>query len=330
MSCASKRETTRVEDLAYCLMGIFGINMPLLYGEGKRAFTRLQEEIMKVSDDHSLFAWESFWDSSGLLATSPAAFSKSGEIIPVNPSSGAITVNNKGIHLKLRVLTDIRENMLAILPCTKKGKQVAISVRAISETGNYFMRTENSRLDSNYFSQLEYRERSICVRQERPIRKNLSPLPEAAAHGNKTVVKLLLKKSVELESKDGYGQTPLSRAAENGHEEMVKLLLEKGADLESKDKNGQTPLSWALQNGHDPVVRLLLENGAALESKSSNGQTLLSWAARNGHEAMVKLLLATGKVDADSKDTTYGRTPLFLAAQNGHEAVVKLLQLGSE
>jgi hypothetical protein len=41
MSWASKRETTMVEDLAYCLMGIFGVNMPMLYGEGERAFTRL-------------------------------------------------------------------------------------------------------------------------------------------------------------------------------------------------------------------------------------------------------------------------------------------------
>lgn len=47
MQWASGRETTRLEDLAYCLMGIFNINMPLLYGEGTKAFIRLQEEILK-------------------------------------------------------------------------------------------------------------------------------------------------------------------------------------------------------------------------------------------------------------------------------------------
>ncbi|KAF2730040.1 HET-domain-containing protein, partial [Polyplosphaeria fusca] len=57
MSWAARRQTTRVEDQAYCLLGIFDVNMPLLYGEGKKAFTRLQEEIMKTSDDQSLFAW---------------------------------------------------------------------------------------------------------------------------------------------------------------------------------------------------------------------------------------------------------------------------------
>ncbi|KAM5544048.1 hypothetical protein V8D89_002234 [Ganoderma adspersum] len=45
MAWASNRETTRPEDEAYCLMGLFGIYMPPLYGEGKNAFLRLQEEI---------------------------------------------------------------------------------------------------------------------------------------------------------------------------------------------------------------------------------------------------------------------------------------------
>jgi len=45
MSWAAGRKTTRVEDLAYSLFGLFDINMPMLYGEGRKAFRRLQEEI---------------------------------------------------------------------------------------------------------------------------------------------------------------------------------------------------------------------------------------------------------------------------------------------
>lgn len=41
--------------MAYILLGIFGVHMPLLSGEGTKAFLQLQEDIMKVSDDHSLF-----------------------------------------------------------------------------------------------------------------------------------------------------------------------------------------------------------------------------------------------------------------------------------
>ncbi|KAI1786351.1 HET-domain-containing protein [Ganoderma leucocontextum] len=57
LSWAATRETTRREDRAYSLLGIFGINMPTLYGEGDRAFGRLQEQIMQRTPDQSLFAW---------------------------------------------------------------------------------------------------------------------------------------------------------------------------------------------------------------------------------------------------------------------------------
>ncbi|KAH9209615.1 heterokaryon incompatibility protein-domain-containing protein, partial [Leptodontidium sp. 2 PMI_412] len=57
MSWAADRQTTRAEDLAYCLLGIFDIHLPLLYGEGEAAFIRLQEEICRKTTDMSLFAW---------------------------------------------------------------------------------------------------------------------------------------------------------------------------------------------------------------------------------------------------------------------------------
>ncbi|RDH32956.1 HET-domain-containing protein [Aspergillus welwitschiae] len=57
ISWASNRETTRPEDMSYCLLGILQVNMPLLYGEGTYAFRSLQQEIIKHSDDQSLFAW---------------------------------------------------------------------------------------------------------------------------------------------------------------------------------------------------------------------------------------------------------------------------------
>ena len=68
----------------------------------------------------------------------------------------------------------------------------------------------------------------------------------------------LLKNRHNPDVKDTYGRTPLWRAAENGHEAVVKLLLEKGAELESKDYNwGRTPLLWAAENGYEAEVKLL-------------------------------------------------------------------------
>lgn len=82
MLWASGRRTTREEDMAYCLMGLFGVHMPVIYGEGlTNAFRRLQFEIIKHSPDQSIFAWSAPLKSSGLLADSPADFAQSSSVI---------------------------------------------------------------------------------------------------------------------------------------------------------------------------------------------------------------------------------------------------------
>lgn len=90
MSWASRRRTTRSEDTAYSLMGLFDINMPLLYGEGSKAFMRLQQEILLMHEgDESIFAWiDKTSHHCGLLAWSPAAFELSGNIKSIkNPNA---------------------------------------------------------------------------------------------------------------------------------------------------------------------------------------------------------------------------------------------------
>ena len=114
MSWASRRKTNRIEDEAYCLMGIFGIHMTTIYGEGNAAFYRLQEEIMKISEDHTLFAWgdyvrledivrhgelqhEDSWIQQGpdvihncLLADRPSRFSSSSLVFQPIPVPSAV------------------------------------------------------------------------------------------------------------------------------------------------------------------------------------------------------------------------------------------------
>lgn len=51
MSWAAKRQNARREDEAYSLFGIFDVNLPLVYGEGEKAFGRLQEAIIASSTD---------------------------------------------------------------------------------------------------------------------------------------------------------------------------------------------------------------------------------------------------------------------------------------
>lgn len=113
MSWASSRQTTRIEDMAYCLLGIFDINMPLLYGEGSRAFIRLQEEIMKISTDQSIFAWNCIDVSVprrlgdiSIIAPSPSAFKGAENVIPCESPTESIadtmfTLSNFGLLLQL-------------------------------------------------------------------------------------------------------------------------------------------------------------------------------------------------------------------------------------
>lgn len=112
MSWAAQRITTRPEDVAYCLLGIFDINMPLLYGEGqKKAFRRLQEEIIKSTDDDSIFAWISETTSgiSGLLAGGPEAFGHFDDHMPVlsKYTSGVnrreAILSNRGLHVNFPI-----------------------------------------------------------------------------------------------------------------------------------------------------------------------------------------------------------------------------------
>jgi hypothetical protein len=141
MSWASHRKTSRLEDMAYCLLGIFDVNLPLIYGEGRKAFRRLQEAIMVTTPDQSLFAWGHFvqkaantitedqflghkpiaWKAPedrvpllGLLAESPADFSSSQDIQPVTHGFvhhlnrlGAPSIVNGGILLNLVIVKDL-------------------------------------------------------------------------------------------------------------------------------------------------------------------------------------------------------------------------------
>ena len=91
MSWASNRVTTFPDDMAYCLLGIFGISMDIRYGEGKNAFLRLEQELIKETMDESIFAWRYLGlpkckhsETHGLLATWPCCFGDSANLTDQN------------------------------------------------------------------------------------------------------------------------------------------------------------------------------------------------------------------------------------------------------
>ena len=162
MSWAAKRETTRVEDIGYCLLGIFGVHMPMIYGEGDKAFLRLQHEIIKGSTDQSLFAWTRMtnthassddWDENysrqeGAFARSPADFARCGGVV----SSGSthnpeFTLTNKGLRIEVDLdrSGDPSGFSTAYLNClaSTNGFRLGILLREVG--ADQFSRTDVSR-----------------------------------------------------------------------------------------------------------------------------------------------------------------------------------------
>ncbi|KXX81004.1 Vegetative incompatibility protein HET-E-1 [Madurella mycetomatis] len=156
MSWAAKRVTTRIEDCAYCLLGLFGINMPMLYGENEKAFIRLQEEIMKDSSDESLFAWRDENANTdaltGLLASSPSMFKDSGRFFAYYDWEPRVPYfkTNHGLQITLR-LTPVESNDLyvAALNCPRPFETdgfAGVFLRRLSHTGS-------DQMSTNYYDQ---------------------------------------------------------------------------------------------------------------------------------------------------------------------------------
>ncbi len=153
MSWAAHRHTTRPEDIAYCLLGIFNINMPLLYGEGElRAFGRLQEEIMRRTEDHSIFAWKGIGtdfgnDIVGFLAPHPSAFryEKVGlSELPI-PRVEPLSITGRGIraHVPLIRQEGSAENYLAVIGCSSSESPksyYALPVTPLKKLGDVYRR----------------------------------------------------------------------------------------------------------------------------------------------------------------------------------------------
>jgi Heterokaryon incompatibility protein (HET) len=170
MSWVSKRETARVEDIAYCLLGIFRVSMPMLYGEGNNAFIRLQEEIMKNTHDHTIFAWTNDSDfNNGLLATNPTFFKDSGNIVQIkNQITSPFSLTNKGINLNLLIQTfECSPICLAVLDCRDGDWGMGIALKRESDISDVFKRVlSNEQLKIDFEDIPKFERENIYVKQE--------------------------------------------------------------------------------------------------------------------------------------------------------------------
>lgn len=157
MSWAADRVTTREEDRAYSLLGLFGVYMPMLYGEGRHAFRRLQLEIIRMSNDHSIFAWDTggrIGLSGSVLADDPSFFRNCHDVVKTEPRHprdefiirlergeepdelvpmeglNAFTVTNGGIQIRLSVrpYRSSPSVFRATLGCDRRGTPIGIDL----------------------------------------------------------------------------------------------------------------------------------------------------------------------------------------------------------
>ena len=109
MSWASRRKTSLPEDRAYSLMGLLDVNMPLIYGEGHRAFQRLQEQIIMSTADESIFAWESkSYEVYPIFALSPDGFERSGDVVPLQSrcvERAPYSMTNRSLTIEVECFT---------------------------------------------------------------------------------------------------------------------------------------------------------------------------------------------------------------------------------
>jgi hypothetical protein len=125
MSWASHRSATRAEDRAYSLMGLFDINMPMLYGEGDAAFRRLQGEIMRNNDDSSIFCINT--RQFTLMARGPECFTNRGSVTKgCIQSAEPYSFTNRGLKLFATASTS-KINLLKESNCSLS-KSTAMSI----------------------------------------------------------------------------------------------------------------------------------------------------------------------------------------------------------
>ncbi|KAL8689838.1 MAG: hypothetical protein Q9218_004583 [Villophora microphyllina] len=172
MSWMAGRTTAKVEDIAYAMLGLLRIHMEIHYGEGVKAFMRLQRTLMESSIDESIFAWTtpsqglkcyhihypqtSQWAPKdwGLLAPSPDCFSKHNDLVVLTDKcvprlSGGYRWAQQGVHFQMPVVpgTEVtnffgvaRSDVTLALNCWKQdtgGKPYNITIQ-LSKTGSAF------------------------------------------------------------------------------------------------------------------------------------------------------------------------------------------------
>ncbi|KAK7976191.1 hypothetical protein PG989_014654 [Apiospora arundinis] len=268
------RETTRPEDKVYSLLGIVGVSMPVVYGEGEEeAFVRLCKEMIQRYDKYKDLSLVAMTVRCGHTAATRTLVKRGAEVVNSNAESmgeSPMMYASKGGHEAItRILLDAKVdaettdgNGDSPLLLAARGGHEAVVRLLIGKGANLKRKNKQGR----------------------------SALLYAAQKGHEGVVRLLLHKGADIESKDNKGETAMSIAARKGQEAVLRVLLDKKKTLIESKCRSYTLLMLAASNGHGVVVRLLLDRGASIDATDRSGHSALDHAVKGGHEEIAELL----------------------------------------
>ena len=145
-------------------------------------------------------------------------------------------------------------------------------------------------------------------------------MEEAIIRGNDPDAIALIRRGMDVNTVDRFGNTLLMQAVVRDMPELVDFLVKSRARLNARNRNGETALSLAAFHGRDAYVQTLVAAGGEI---NFFGWPPLIYAAYNGHQAIVEFLLSKGaEINAKAEN---GMTALFFAARFGHRGVVETL-----
>ncbi|RFU30279.1 hypothetical protein B7463_g6053, partial [Scytalidium lignicola] len=273
MSWASERVTTRPEDIAYSLIGMFNVNMPLLYGEGTKAFLRLQHEIIKDSDDQTIFCWDAGvpiqaensqeFKMCGLLAPSPHEFRFSRNyVVEVSyPAGEPYSMTNTGMKIT-GPLHQIGSDYRLVLKCYDINQSQAVlklPLRKLHKTDDQYARITDGlpyrEVDNRKFD-VGVKMRTIYIKQEIPeqivfqatgkdIKFRLAELEQIGFNIQEVFPPEQWDESARIISAPNYDQAGSSFTNFSWHISVSLKSLQEGVSLTAfLGYNGRCSTSW--------------------------------------------------------------------------------------
>ena len=148
-------------------------------------------------------------------------------------------------------------------------------------------------------------------------------LMRAILENKPTVIKLMIKKGIDIQAVDSEGKNALMYAIEYNKLNFVKLLIEKGIDIQTVDSEGKNALMYAIKYNRRTLAKFLIEKSIDIQTVDSKGRNALMYAIKYNRRTLAKFLIEKG-IDIQTVDSK-GRNALMYAIKYNRRTLAKFL-----